>query len=106
MKTLKVGDLVTVDDGSYSIRVDSYENTSRLLGTCNDVFKVIGVNVCGGHTYIPGDDMAHDIFIKNTHNNEIYLHSSILVDLCYPEIKEVTMKDLEEKYGCKVKVVK
>ena len=72
MTNLKIGTLVKITDGSQAIRVDKYEQVST-IGLCKDTFEVIAFNdshlthACGG--------TFHNVFIQNTTNNNIYLHS-------------------------------
>jgi hypothetical protein len=46
-----------------------------------------------------------DVVLRNNHDDTRWLHSKAYCKLVV-SAKEVTMADLEEKYGCKVKVIK
>jgi len=100
---MKIGDKVKITDGSYVVRVDRYDPYIT-IGSSKDTFEII--KELHNDWVTDGSQPIHDIFIKNTKDGAIFLHSKCCVRLAEPETKEVTMKDLEEKYGCKVKVVK
>lgn len=103
MTKLKVGDRVRIIDGSYAVRVDKYQEYSS-IGLSEDNFEILQIN--GWHLQsVVTDNGIHDIFIQDTKNGKIYLHSSSFVEKVTP-IKELTMKDLEEHFGMKVKIVK
>jgi hypothetical protein len=106
---MKKGDLVTITDDSWAIRVDKIVAAE---GFHNDdysgdfiVLEVIKQK-CDKLKSSVGT-IVHDIFIKGTNSHATYLHSSELVKL-KQRVKEVTaeqmMRDLKEKYGCEVKV--
>ena len=85
MKTLKVGDLVKVNDGSWAVRIGEFcgfdiDNTG--LSTCD--FLIISLD--GLFEFRQG---FHDIIIKNTENCKIYLHSSKFVSLVSPKTRTV-----------------
>lgn len=98
----RVGDKVKVNDGSWSVRVDSYHAYSDLHGICNDTFEILSIQD-KNHTDSIGDKV-HDVFIKNLSDGKVYLHSQTM--LSPVKVKEVTMADIERQYGCKVKIVK
>ena len=105
-KELKVGDLVTVNDDSWAVRIDSQEEHVS-IGLSEDIFKIIKVTyrdvICVTNIR---DIRIHNIHIQNISNGNIYLHSKCMVTLIPKPVKEVTLADLEEKYGCVVKIVK
>lgn len=78
---LKVKDKVTIRDGSYAMRVDSYE-TYTSIGLCKDTFEVVQTNVNHGFIRSKGSPKKaiHDIVIKNTVTDTLYLHSSPMVN--------------------------
>lgn len=90
--SFKVGDKVKIIDGSYAVRLDSYE-TRSCIGLCQDTFKIIQLV----DTFLverQSDTFAHDIVIQSTSTGKIYLHSSCMVELhtdickcCEQEIK-------------------
>jgi hypothetical protein len=107
---MKKGDLVTSEDSSYAVRVDKH--TTEDIDFRGKEYEVIGFN---GESYCAlknqsGNHTVHDVFIKNTTNGRIYLHSKAFCGLAKPKVKEITpeqmMKDLEEKYGGKVKITR
>jgi hypothetical protein len=109
---MKTGDNVVITDGSWAVKVDQ-DNYSGMIGLCKDVFKVIGKQSGDFEhkSWGTDKDIVHDIFIQNTRTGEKYLHSSSYVEQYYPPacpvpVIEVTMADLERKYGCKVKIKK
>ena len=101
---MKKGDLVKITDGSYAVRVDSYEECIPQLHGCPDIFKVVGFS--GKTLESDVGTRVHDIFIKNTVNFRVYLHSSNFVQAIAPTVKEVTMEQVEKVFNCKVKIVK
>ena len=102
-QTIIKGDLVKITDGSFAVRIDDYEADSSLTSSSTDIFEVIRLKKCWGLTDCEGDTV-HDTIIKNTRNGEVYLHSKSCIELA--KIKEVTVADIEKKYGCKVKIIK
>lgn len=71
---MKIGDIVKITDGFYSVRLDKYEERRTSIGLCKDDFEVIYVE---SHDFIRVDDLpVHDIHIKNLRTNAIYLHSA------------------------------
>lgn len=105
---LKVGDKVTVNDGSWAVRMDEYEDYTS-IGLCTDTFKIITirntktievVNAWSSGCYV------HDCRIKNLSNGNIYLHSLCMLTKVEEPPMEITMAELEEKYGRKVNIIK
>lgn len=76
---MKKGDLVKITDGSYAVRVDQFENYSH-IGQSKDIFEIIKT---GEHEHLVHKygGIRHDVFIQNTVNKKIYLHS-----LCYLQL--------------------
>jgi hypothetical protein len=105
---MKEGDLVTINNGSWAVRVDELaEMDGFRRGERNDEYEIIGfVGHCGDALESRCDTPIHNIFIKNTDTGNIYLHSKEFVTLVKPKVKELTVADIEEKYGCKVKIIK
>jgi hypothetical protein len=108
---MEKGDLVTIRDDSWAIRVDKIVAAE---GFRNDdysgdfiVLEVIKQK-CDKLKSSAGT-FVHDIFIESTNSHATYLHSSELVKL-KQRVKEVAaeqmMIDMKEKYGCEVKITK
>jgi len=101
---MKTGDKVRVIDISWMIRVDSFQprcNTGA--GWEETTFQIVGHEV-GPYLSSASGHQRHDVFIKNTRNGKIYLHSKAYL---VPEtVKEVTIKELEDHFGCPVKIIK
>ena len=74
---IRNGDLVLITDGSYAVRVDSFERCTS-IGLCRDVFEVIDT-VGSSNIKCFNGSLIHDIYIKNTVSGEVYLHSAQLV---------------------------
>ena len=104
MVEFKVGDLVRKIDNSYAQSIDCYESKKSIheQGGSFEIIEILYDGLISGSTRTK----VHDIIIKNLHSGRIYLHSAEMIKLVEPKIKEVTMKDLEEKYGEPIKIVK
>lgn len=76
-KRLKKGDQVTVNDGSWAIRMDDYETFETLHGKGTDQFTVLHRNPKDFINVSLG--AIHDIHIQNNKTGAIYLHSERLV---------------------------
>ena len=74
---LGIGDVVKINDGSYAVLLDSYEERSS-IGFSKDNFEVIRISPNGFKSGFTEVDV-HDIHIRNTRTGEIYLHSSSFV---------------------------
>jgi hypothetical protein len=104
MSKLKVGDNVKIDDGSYAVRVDCFQKSLN-IGAGDREFSVLDFP-----NYIPVlkdsfGDGVHDIYIKDTESGRIYLHSSCSLTKVEPSPKELTVSEISEKLGYKVKVI-
>jgi len=75
---IKIGDVVGINDGSYAVRLDRYEERS-CIGLSRDKFVVIRYSYSGLKCGSSNIDV-HDIHIKNTRTGEIFLHSSSFVE--------------------------
>ena len=75
-KALKVGDVVRVTDGSYAVRIDAVEQYPLIgLNTNDFVVKRMSHSThlrCGNGK----GQVVHDIWIRDTVTNKVYLHSS------------------------------
>ena len=84
MEKFKVGDIVKVNDGSSSVRLDDI-NGDRYIGLSKNDFEVIKTDVTE-FVYHGTGGRCHDIIIKEKGNgNGLYLHSSRYVSLVEPE---------------------
>jgi len=101
---LRVGDLVIVEDGSWSINMD-YKQSDRISNR-STAYRVVKKLIDGSYNGRLKGIKVHDIIIANTVTGETYLHSASMVERAVPEVKEVSMADVESKFGCKVKIVK
>jgi hypothetical protein len=103
---MKVGDKVKVNDGSFSVRVDSFEKYSGLHGICEDTFEILALREKVSFVVIfKVKEHIHDVFIKNLSDGKIYLHSLSMLTLIDQPVKEITLAELEEDYGCKIKII-
>ena len=100
---MKAGDRVKITDGSYAVRVDKYEG-EVYIGLCNDIFEIVNTELDNHISYI--GTTVHDVFIQNTVDKKIYLHSIAFLKLFPPKVKELTISDIEQRYGCRVKIIK
>jgi hypothetical protein len=82
---MKKGDLVTIVDGSFAVRVDKFEESGSLYGNHPDIFEV--VLVIESNLEDNFDDTVHDVFIKNKSTGATYLHSIANMKQ-YVEVKE------------------
>ena len=98
MRKLKKGDQVTIHDGSASVRMDKYEETSSLNGSCKDQFTVVG------HVYLSytknGFGPVNDIHIQNNKTGAIYLHTERMVTLVPKPVKPPVMLVCTLTPGC------
>ena len=84
---LKIGDMVKVKDGSWAVCVSKEwnEETKRdiihpYIGLSTEPFRVVYVREVWEGLKIP-----HDIYIQSTLSNQVYLHSSNMVEKEKPE---------------------
>ena len=111
---LKVGDVVGVTDSSYAVSLNGAVVSDVFVGYEGGLFHLrkgrtytIVEFAPNRHIRTPDNNKSiHDVVIKGVLSGNLYLHSKCMLTLIKPKIKEVTMADLEAKYGCKVKVVK
>ena len=103
-KKFKVGDRVQVIDSSYGVRVDSYENFSYL--DKGRKYEVVGFTEYSTLYNYTKSYVVHDVYIKDTRSGRLYLHSQAFLKVVEPEVKELTVADVERHFGCKVKIVK
>ena len=102
-KDLKVGDIVRVTDGSYSVRVDTYKSTCNFIGKSTDYFIVLDLGSYKSSvlqtrgSIFEDQSPVHDIFIKNTANGRVYLHSARFVELIKPITKTLTIEVTDEQ---------
>jgi hypothetical protein len=107
-KMIKMSDQVTMRDLSWIQRIDRFE---RGTNRCNLSDRYIVIELKDKDlrpsmgTHRGTDSAIHDVVIQNIGNGAIYLHSRHMLIPC-PPVKEVTMADLEEEYGCPIKVIK
>lgn len=121
-KDIKEGDIVLLRDGRTCV-VNKYGSNLLLYGvddidshTIYDLFSIDGYNEDLTYKY---NDPNYDImavqsdylrFFNFKHLLNILLSQTeditIIWDWKREEIKEVTMEEVEEKFGCKVKIVK
>jgi len=110
---LKVGDVVTMPDSSYLIWLNGDNDTDVFRGYTPDIsplasclFTIVEIAPNQHIRTASGNKGMHDVVIKSIISGNLFLHSKCMLKLAEPKVKEVTMADLEAKYGCKVKVVK
>lgn len=85
---MKIGDKVTVTDGSQAHRLDKYE-LNPSIGTSKDIFEVIHKNY---GTWIEVNGVTyHDIYIKNIKTDAKYLHSKKFLKLVQLNYKQLTL---------------
>ncbi len=93
LEDLNKGDLVEITDGSYAVRVDKFEGRSY-IGSYRDDFEVIYIRP--NHLHSPLGTPIHDIFIQNTSNKRIYLHSAAFVRFVEPAVDPGLIKALKK----------
>lgn len=84
MWKFKVGDFVTIKDGSYAIRLD--KDKFNTLGLSKDIFKITRF-ILERHV-TPERKPFHDIIIENTNNGNTYLHTTTFVEHVSDEYKK------------------
>jgi hypothetical protein len=99
---MEKGDRVKIIDGSYAVRIDQHERYNT-IGLTKDVFEILYSTT---DAIKSGRYSVHDVVIRNTNNDRIYLHSKAFIRVVEPRVKEITISELESQYGCKVKIIK
>ena len=72
------GDFVKIIDGSYAVRVDQFEEFTS-IGLDKELFKVIRINYNTLNYFLSRTTPVHNVFIKSTKTNAIYLHTLAFV---------------------------
>ena len=107
LNDLKTGMIVTIRDGnSYIVMRDFIDSGDVLAGlSCSNIISGTWISLSSYN-----QDMTHSAFpnldIVNVYASSVYSADTPKKLLWErKEYKEVTMSDIEEKFGCKVKIV-
>jgi hypothetical protein len=99
---LKIGDVVTIVDRSYAVRVDHHEKETH-IGLNHNKFKVIGKR-SEDHLQSKHGSKVHDIFIQDTVTEKCFLHSEAFVEkVLQQKVKsreQIYLTLIEDGYVC------
>jgi len=105
MEEFKKGDKVITTDDSYVQRVDRYEEHSSI--NTSDVKRVFEIVLIKVNRFLKTDRgiIVHDVIIKDIDRGEMYLHSLAFLRHVPKPVMEISLSDLEEIHGCRVKII-